>query len=284
MVEPEPPAAPVRAEDVPPIDEAAHVLDTPGHTEAPPALEPEPEPEAVPDAMPAAPVPPASLDTTPDLAPASVAAIVAPPHVDDDAEAAAMRAIEGSWTPRAAVVPEQPAPEPELSRAEIEAAMQSARNAVANAAAAAQAALAEAAHESATVAPAQELSFEVVDAGKDSGFLESPVVAAAPLLDGVDFEPERPVGGFGRPQALAAPREGGKDNLRQIKGITPELEHALNHAGIFHYDQVAAWDRKATVWLDHHLALRGRIGREKWIEQARALVAGRPHPPRPVRR
>ena len=105
-----------------------------------------------------------------------------------------------------------------------------------------------------------------------------------PGIDGMDFEPERPRSGFGKPPALAAPRDGGKDNLRQIAGVTPDLEASLNHLGIYHYDQVASWDHKAVVWLDHHLTLRGRIGREKWIDQARALMARRPATARPVRR
>jgi NADH-quinone oxidoreductase subunit E len=74
---------------------------------------------------------------------------------------------------------------------------------------------------------------------------------------------------------LDAPRDGRKDELRQIKGISPQTEAALNHLGIFHFDQIADWDKKAVVWIDNHLALKGRPGREKWIEQARDLAKAR---------
>ncbi len=81
---------------------------------------------------------------------------------------------------------------------------------------------------------------------------------------------------FGKPEVLAAPRPEGRDNLRSIKGLDQAVESKLNDLGIYHFDQIADWDLKASIWLDTHLALRGRIGREKWIEQARDLSKGRP--------
>src|SRR5690606_1209346 len=211
-------------------------------------------------------------------APAQDVADDAPRAAPDD-EGAAMRAIEGGWTPRATVAPEQPAPEPELDPAEIEAAISAARSAVANAAAAAQTALAEATAandvmpEEPAPAPVPELLFEVSEARSPEGFLETVKTQAAPMPEGMDFEPERPIGAFGRPQGLPTPRDGGRDNLRQIRGVSPEIEHAMNQLGIFHFDQVADLDHKGMVWLDQHLSLRGRMTREKWIEQARSLAS-----------
>ena len=80
---------------------------------------------------------------------------------------------------------------------------------------------------------------------------------------------------FGRPAGLAAPRDGRKDDLLQIRGLTPQSEAALNAIGIFHFDQIAAWDKKATLWVDTHLALRGSLARDKWVEQARDLARAR---------
>lgn len=270
-VEPEPPSSVVVAEEIPPIDEAAHVVEGIGVARAvagttDPAVGDD-------ETFPEAPLPLAD-DTDPDPA---VAARPAPGYAED-AEAAAMRAIEGGWTPRASVAPKQPAPEPDLPPGEMEAAMRSARSAVASAAAAADAAIGTIPEPDA----ATPLDFETTAASPQRSFLDTEVGASE--TSGLNFEPPaKPTAGFGRPAALAEPRDGAKDNLRQIRSVTPDLEHALNRLGIFHFDQVAAWDQKAVVWLDQHLSLRGRIGREKWVEQARTLARGHHGQARPVR-
>jgi len=76
----------------------------------------------------------------------------------------------------------------------------------------------------------------------------------------------------GKPETLAAPRGGAKDNLKNIKGIGPKIEETLNGMGIYHFDQVAAWGRKEVKWVDEELSFKGRIDREKWISQAKALA------------
>lgn len=76
----------------------------------------------------------------------------------------------------------------------------------------------------------------------------------------------------GQPLGLDAPRDGKKDNLKEIKGIGPKIEEKLNGMGIFHVDQIAAWDRKTIKWVDEHLSFKGRIDREKWVPQAKALA------------
>lgn len=77
---------------------------------------------------------------------------------------------------------------------------------------------------------------------------------------------------FGRPRGLAAPRPEGRDDLKAIHGIGPRIERGLNALGVFHYDQIAAWDRRTVVWVENWFSLRGLIGRERWVEQAAALV------------
>jgi predicted flap endonuclease-1-like 5' DNA nuclease len=81
-----------------------------------------------------------------------------------------------------------------------------------------------------------------------------------------------------RPAALAAPRGGIKDDLKQIKGVGPRIEASLNQLGIFHFGQIARWSKKNVAWVDQHLAFKGRIDRENWIEQAKAL-SGKPASP-----
>lgn len=75
----------------------------------------------------------------------------------------------------------------------------------------------------------------------------------------------------GRSQVLAEPRDGKKDNLKQIRGIGPGIEKKLNGLGVFHLNQIAAWDSEAVEWIERQLSLKGRVERDKWIEQARNL-------------
>ena len=63
------------------------------------------------------------------------------------------------------------------------------------------------------------------------------------------------------------------DDLKAIKGIGPGLERKLNDLGIVRFEQIAALTPAAVADLDEQLDFRGRIEREGWIEQARALAA-----------
>ncbi|GAA4122514.1 ABC transporter [Aminobacter sp. DSM 101952] len=71
---------------------------------------------------------------------------------------------------------------------------------------------------------------------------------------------------------LAAPRGGVPDRLILIKGIGPVNEKKLNEHGIFHFDQVAAWKKSDIAAAEAYLAFDGRIEREDWVGQAKALA------------
>ncbi len=73
------------------------------------------------------------------------------------------------------------------------------------------------------------------------------------------------------PLRLDKPR-GKADDLMAIKGIGEKLASLLNTLGIYHYDQMAAWTEADGEWIDKKLAFKGRVAREKWVEQAKALV------------
>lgn len=73
---------------------------------------------------------------------------------------------------------------------------------------------------------------------------------------------------------LKGPRESGADDLKQIKGIGPKLEETLNALGVYHFDQIAAWTEADIAWIDEQLNFKGRVEREDWIEQAKALANG----------
>lgn len=77
-----------------------------------------------------------------------------------------------------------------------------------------------------------------------------------------------------RPEALTQPRGGVADDLKKISGVGPKLEKTLNGLGIYHFSQIAAFTRDNVAWVDRHLRFKGRIDREKWIEQAKVLAAG----------
>jgi NADH-quinone oxidoreductase subunit E len=77
-----------------------------------------------------------------------------------------------------------------------------------------------------------------------------------------------------KPELLSAPRNGKKDNLTRIKGVGIKIEESLNEIGIYHFDQIAAWDTENIAWADSTLGFPGRAKREEWVAQAKALDAG----------
>jgi len=77
-----------------------------------------------------------------------------------------------------------------------------------------------------------------------------------------------------KPLLLAAPRNGKKDDLTLIKGIGLKIEDALNNAGVYHFDQIAAWNAENIAWADSTLDFPGRAEREQWVAQAEVLAKG----------
>ncbi len=78
-----------------------------------------------------------------------------------------------------------------------------------------------------------------------------------------------------RPEALAAPRGGKADNLKEIKGVGPKMETLLHELGFYHFDQIAAWTHSEVAWVDANLqGFKGRVSRDDWVAQAKILAAG----------
>ncbi|WP_187428671.1 hypothetical protein ROLI_012300 [Roseobacter fucihabitans] len=76
-----------------------------------------------------------------------------------------------------------------------------------------------------------------------------------------------------RPAALSdAARAEGADDLKRISGVGPKLEETLNSLGIWHFDQVAGLTPEDIAWVDERLRFKGRIERDDWVGQARALA------------
>ena len=75
-----------------------------------------------------------------------------------------------------------------------------------------------------------------------------------------------------KPEAAEKPARA--DNLKAISGIGPKLEKVLNARGLWTYGQIAALSGAEIATLDEQLGFAGRIGRDDWVGQARALLAG----------
>lgn len=77
---------------------------------------------------------------------------------------------------------------------------------------------------------------------------------------------------FRRPRRIDRPAS--PDDLKLVAGIGPKLEKVLNGLGVWTWAQIAAWGPEEIAWVDDFMAFNGRIARDGWIDQARALAAG----------
>jgi peptide/nickel transport system ATP-binding protein len=75
-----------------------------------------------------------------------------------------------------------------------------------------------------------------------------------------------------RPPRMAKPKK--PDDLKLISGVGPKFEAILNGLGIYRFSQVAAWKKAEREWVDDHLNFSGRIERDDWVKQAKALAKG----------
>jgi len=68
---------------------------------------------------------------------------------------------------------------------------------------------------------------------------------------------------------------GPPDELTRMKGLGPKAQATLAALGVTRYDQIAAWNETDVARIDAHMgAFKGRITRDRWVEQARYLAAG----------
>ena len=66
---------------------------------------------------------------------------------------------------------------------------------------------------------------------------------------------------------------GESDDLILIRGVGPLLAEKLAELGFTRFAQIAMLDDDEQAWLDQMVQGRGRVQREKWVEQARELAA-----------
>ncbi|TCL70415.1 NADH-quinone oxidoreductase subunit E [Rhizobium sp. BK251] len=75
-----------------------------------------------------------------------------------------------------------------------------------------------------------------------------------------------------RPAGIEKPST--PDDLKMISGVGPKIEATLNELGIFTFAQIAGWKKAEREWADAYLNFRGRIERDDWVKQAKALAKG----------
>lgn len=75
-----------------------------------------------------------------------------------------------------------------------------------------------------------------------------------------------------RPAGLERPAT--VDDLKLISGVGPKIEATLHSLGIYTFAQVAAWKKAEREWVDGYLNFRGRVERDDWVKQAKALAKG----------
>ena len=73
-----------------------------------------------------------------------------------------------------------------------------------------------------------------------------------------------------RPEAIARPEA--VDDLKLISGVGPKIEATLHELGVFTFKQVASWKKAEREWVDGYLSFHGRIERDDWVKQAKALA------------
>jgi large subunit ribosomal protein L22 len=61
------------------------------------------------------------------------------------------------------------------------------------------------------------------------------------------------------------------DNLEVISGVGPVLAEKLNSLGVYRFEQIASWTERNVQEFDELISSEGRIEREEWVAQAKAL-------------
>lgn len=80
--------------------------------------------------------------------------------------------------------------------------------------------------------------------------------------------------GKGAPKKLFDAPAGAADDLKLITGVGPVLERTLNQIGITTWAQVGKLTKAQIDAVEGELGFRGRVERDEWIKQAKALAKG----------
>lgn len=71
------------------------------------------------------------------------------------------------------------------------------------------------------------------------------------------------------------PVKGPGDTLTQLKGLGPKAASILADLGVTRFAQIASWDDADVAAIDAQMgAFKGRITRDRWVDQAKLLAKG----------
>ncbi|WP_116090036.1 hypothetical protein [Sphingomonas crusticola] len=71
------------------------------------------------------------------------------------------------------------------------------------------------------------------------------------------------------------PAPGPGDTLTQLKGLGPKAATLLHELGVTRFEQIASWNDADIDAVDARMgAFKGRIRRDRWVEQAKLLATG----------
>jgi len=103
--------------------------------------------------------------------------------------------------------------------------------------------------------------------------IEPVVKSAAKVPAKAKGAAEKPVAA--KPAKAAGSRRAKADDLKKISGVGPKLEQVLNGMGVSRFADIAGWSVEDAARIDAEIGLGGRIERDGWIAQARALAGGK---------
>ncbi|NNF72060.1 MAG: 50S ribosomal protein L21 [Rhodobacteraceae bacterium] len=113
---------------------------------------------------------------------------------------------------------------------------------------------------------AGSVSVAAVEAAKPAKKAAAPKKEAAPKAEAPKAAPKKEA------PKKAAKADAGADDLKQLSGVGPALEKKLLEAGVTSFAQIAAWGEDEIAEFGEKLSFKGRIEREGWVEQAKALA------------
>lgn len=111
------------------------------------------------------------------------------------------------------------------------------------------------------VAKLSQPAVSPVQPAADAMMAVAPAVAKAPKGEGASEKPARS-------------RKAKVDDLKRIEGVGPKLEQVLRGLGVTRFADIAAWTEEDIRRFDAALGIPGRIARDRWVEQAKALSRG----------
>lgn len=115
---------------------------------------------------------------------------------------------------------------------------------------------------------AAEAAIAAKPAAPSAGPATSSAAASSPAGTAATPQPSKPA-------LLDKPRDGKGDDLGLIWGVGEKLHQKLNAMGIWHFDQIAKWTAAEVAWFEAAMdGFKGRIERDKWIEQCKKLADG----------